>query len=53
MEGGCTCGHIRYRLNGRPLIWSDEAKGAPEDHAREGERGEEDVTFASKFMTSQ
>jgi hypothetical protein len=26
MEGGCTCGHIRYRLNGKPLIWSDEAK---------------------------
>jgi hypothetical protein len=20
MEGGCTCGHIRYRLNGKPLI---------------------------------
>ena len=20
MEGGCTCGHIRYRLEGRPLI---------------------------------
>ena len=20
MEGGCTCGNIRYRLNGRPLI---------------------------------
>ena len=20
MEGGCTCGHIRYRLTGRPLI---------------------------------
>ncbi|QOZ24746.1 GFA family protein [Bradyrhizobium sp. CCBAU 51753] len=20
MEGGCTCRHIRYRLNGRPLI---------------------------------
>jgi hypothetical protein len=20
MEGGCTCGHVRYRLNGRPLI---------------------------------
>jgi hypothetical protein len=20
MEGGCSCGHIRYRLHGRPLI---------------------------------
>jgi hypothetical protein len=20
MEGGCTCGHVRYRLAGRPLI---------------------------------
>jgi len=20
MEGGCTCGHIRYRLDGKPLI---------------------------------
>jgi len=20
MQGGCICGHIRYRLNGRPLI---------------------------------
>jgi hypothetical protein len=20
MEGGCTCGHIRYRLHGRPMI---------------------------------
>ena len=20
MEGGCTCGNIRYRLNGRPMI---------------------------------
>jgi hypothetical protein len=20
MEGGCTCGHVRYRLNGKPMI---------------------------------
>jgi hypothetical protein len=20
MEGGCACGHVRYRLNGRPMI---------------------------------
>jgi hypothetical protein len=20
MEGGCTCGHVRYRLSGKPLI---------------------------------
>jgi hypothetical protein len=20
MDGGCTCGHVRYRLNGRPMF---------------------------------